>query len=320
MLLVTSFALWSCSRGDHAVKAESITIGMDPNAANSLILIAASQNYFAVNGLNVTIKDYISGLAAVNGMLNNEADFATAAEFVIVGKVLNRENIRTLAIIDKFMQNYIVGRKDRGIENIADLKGKRIGVPLKTAPEFYLGRFLELHGMNLKQVTLVDVQPAKAVDALVNGDIDAVAVWQPNVKAIEDRLGNRIVEWRAQNEQATYRSIVSIGTWITNHPDPVKRLLSSLAQAENYLVRHPDEGRAIINQKLQWDDAYVAAIWPQHQFYLSLDQALIAAMEDEARWMIKNNLTSEKQVPDFVNYIYTDGLKAIRPEAVNIIR
>jgi hypothetical protein len=46
----------------------------------------------------------------------------------------------------------------------------------------------------------------------------------------------------------------------------------------------------------------------------------LASLEDEARWMIRNNLTSEKQIPDFVNYIYTDGLKAIKPEAVNIIR
>jgi len=43
-------------------------------------------------------------------------------------------------------------------------------------------------------------------------------------------------------------------------------------------------------------------------------------MEDEARWMIHNGLMSEKQVPDFMNYIYLGGLKAIKPEAVNIIR
>ena len=66
--------------------------------------------------------------------------------------------------------------------------------------------------------------------------------------------------------------------------------------------------------------ASVDNIWKEHQFPLSLDQALILAMGDEARWMIKNNLTKEKQVPDFMNYIYVDGLKAVRPEAVNIIR
>lgn len=36
--------------------------------------------------------------------------------------------------------------------------------------------------------------------------------------------------------------------------------------------------------------------------------------------MINNNLTREKQVPDFLNYICVDGLKAVKREAVNIIR
>jgi len=64
----------------------------------------------------------------------------------------------------------------------------------------------------------------------------------------------------------------------------------------------------------------VDTVWSQNQFSLSLDQALIVTMEDEARWMIANKLTSEKQVPDFLNYIYVDALKAVKPEAVNIIQ
>jgi NitT/TauT family transport system substrate-binding protein len=64
----------------------------------------------------------------------------------------------------------------------------------------------------------------------------------------------------------------------------------------------------------------VAGIWPQHHFSLALDQTTIVAMKDEAQWMISSNLTSEKTIPDFTNYIYIDGLKAIKPEAVNIIR
>lgn len=43
-------------------------------------------------------------------------------------------------------------------------------------------------------------------------------------------------------------------------------------------------------------------------------------MEDEARWMIGNNMAIEKHVPDFLNYIYEDGLKAVKPESVSIIR
>ena len=43
-------------------------------------------------------------------------------------------------------------------------------------------------------------------------------------------------------------------------------------------------------------------------------------VEDKARWMIKHNLTKEKNMPDFLEYIYEDALKAIKPEAVSMIR
>ena len=43
-------------------------------------------------------------------------------------------------------------------------------------------------------------------------------------------------------------------------------------------------------------------------------------MEDEAGRAIKSNLIRERTIPDFTNYIYLDGLKAVKPEAVNIIR
>ncbi|MGE5838514.1 MAG: nitrate ABC transporter substrate-binding protein, partial [Deltaproteobacteria bacterium] len=73
-------------------------------------------------------------------------------------------------------------------------------------------------------------------------------------------------------------------------------------------------------KQMNFDAAYVEIIWPRYQFALSLDQSLITAMEAEARWMIKNNLTNQRQVPDFLKYIYEDGLKAAKPEAVTIIR
>ena len=320
VLLGTAYVLWLRTPKDYSGKVESITIGMDPTAVNSLIYIADDQNYFTSNGLKVIIKNYTSGLAAVNGMLKDEVEIATAAEFVVVGQALQKESIRALASIDKFLHIYLVGRRDRGIGSIQDLKGKRIGVTLKTAAEFYLGRFLDLHGMNIRQITLVNLTPPQSVDALVKGDVDAVIAWQPNVKTIEDRLGSGIVKWGAQEGQAAYCMVVGRGEWVAKRPDLIKRFSTGLAQAENYTASHPDEAKAIIQRRLGYDDSYMTAIRAEHQLSISLDQSLITAMEDEARWMIKNKLTSEKQVPDFLNYIYIDGLKAVKPEAVNIIR
>ncbi len=128
------------------------------------------------------------------------------------------------------------------------------------------------------------------------------------------------VVWPAQNSQAAFGILVCNRGWLAQRADTVKRFLKSLGEAEDYLVQHPDKAKAIVQKRLNYENSYIASAWPQHQFSLSLDQTLIVAMKDEARWMINNNLTGEKKIPDFSNYMYIDGLKAIKPDAVNIIR
>ena len=319
VLLLTIFGSWSCSKGDYAGKVETITIGVPPLEQNALLYVADHEKFFVGNGLNIVIKDYDSGVTSINGMLKGEVDIAEAAEFPFVRSILQKEKICIIACNDKFENDYIVGRKDRGITKISDLKGKRIGVALKTINEFYLGRFLALNGLNIRDVALVDLPPAQYVKAIAGSDVDAIIAWQPYIQAIKKQV-NGIVVWPAQSSQAAYGVLVCSSEWVKQHIDTVKRLLKSLREAEDYLVHHPDEAKEIVRKRLNYDNSYLASIWPQHHFSLSLDQTLIVAMKDEAQWMINSNLTSEKVIPDFVNYIYIDGLKAVKPEAVNIIR
>ena len=99
----------------------------------------------------------------------------------------------------------------------------------------------------------------------------------------------------------------------------VKRFLKALTQAEDYLIRNPEEAKAITQRRIGYNDADMAIVWPKSQYLFSIDQSFIIAMEDEARWMISNNMTAEKQVPNFLDYIYEDALKAVKPEAANIV-
>ncbi len=308
------------SKRGYSGKMETITVGTAPLESSALIYIAERQGFFSRNGLDVTIKNYDTGAASLNGLLKGEVDIATPAEYAMVGKAFKREKTRAIASIDKAEYFYLIGRKDRGIKSIADLRGKKIGVVRKTTAEFYLGRFLEVNGVSINQVTLVDIDISKSADVITNGDVDAIISRPPHLGTIEKQLGVNAVIWPAQSDQALYAIMVGKNNWITEHPELLKRLLSSLAQAEEYLIHNPTEAKAIVQKRLKFDDTYIASVWSQNQFALSLDQSLVLAMEDEARWVINNNLTTETAIPDFSNYIYVDGLKEIKPEAVNIIR
>ena len=93
-----------------------------------------------------------------------------------------------------------------------------------------------------------------------------------------------------------------------------------MSQTEDYMVQHPDEAKAIVQKTMNFTSDYMAVVWSRNQFALSLDQSLVVAMENEARWMMSNNLTNQSVIPDFLNYIYLDGLSSVKPESVNLIR
>jgi NitT/TauT family transport system substrate-binding protein len=158
------------------------------------------------------------------------------------------------------------------------------------------------------------------VDAIIRGSLDCVVVWNPFARQIIKEMADNATVLRVQSDQPAYAVAVAQNDWLTAHEEIIKRSLKAIAQAELYVINHPSEAKAIVQKRMNYDDAFMETVWSENQFSLSLDQSLITAMEDEARWMVKNKLTSERQIPDFLNYIYVDALKAVKPEAVSIIR
>jgi len=316
----TLVILGACSFTSSPKMPEPIAIGLTPYEYSALMYVADDQGFFAKNGLTVTIRDYSTTQQAIDGLLNGEVDMAFTSEYAIAGKAFKKEDILIVGNIDKYQLVYLVGRKDKGIENFSDIRGKKVGLTRKTIGEFYLGRLLTLEGMRIQDVTLVDIPPSEYVQALTNGSVDALIAVNRIADQVQEQLGKNAMLWPAQGNQNGYYVLVCRGDWPTRHAERIRRFLKSLDQAEGYIVNHPAEAKAIVQERLKLDSAYMERVWSQNQFGLSLDQSLIAAMEDEARWMIENNLTAEKQIPDFLNYIYVDGLETVKPDAVNIIR
>jgi NitT/TauT family transport system substrate-binding protein len=313
-----SSVIWSsaCTQ-----KLEPVLIGAPALEQNSLLYIADSQGFFNDNGLAVTIKDYDNGMASINGILKEEVAIAEAAEYPAVNVVFQNQPVSIFAVNDRFENDYLIGRKDRGVTSVVELKGKRIGVTRGMILEFYLGRFLELNGLNLKDVVIVNTPAASEITgSIVKGEVDAQVAFQPFASSIQTQLSDKAIIWPVQNSQPAYGILFSNNGWLIRHNGTVKQIVNALVEAENFAAIHPDQAKAIVQNKLAYTESYIESIWSNHQFTLTLDLSLISAMQDEARWMIANNLTTAKTVPDFEKYIYLDGLKAVKPGAVNITK
>jgi hypothetical protein len=60
-------------------------------------------------------------------------------------------------------------------------------------------------------------------------------------------------------------------------------------------------------------------ILPTIQYELSLKQALLVAMENEARWIIETDQTETRDTPNFLEMFSFEGLETVNPDGVNII-
>ena len=301
-------------------KPESITIGLKNAEANALIYIAEDRGFFSENRIDVTVITYTTKLQAFDAMAAGEVDLSIISEYPFVAAVFEKEDIRAIGSSSRYQDQYLAARKDRGIVAVSDLAGKKIGVPVGTIGEFYFGRYLGLHNINQQDVTVEDIPFAQAADALFNGSVDAVLIYDGAPRSSEVFSDGEIISWPVQSGQASYDVITCKEDTIASQPEALYRFLKSLDQAAEYLIFHSAEGKAIVQNKLGRTDAQMATIWPRFEFSVILDQSLILAMEDEGRWMIENDLTNETIVPDFLGYIYSEVLEKVKPESVNIIR
>ncbi|MEN8613851.1 NrtA/SsuA/CpmA family ABC transporter substrate-binding protein [Dehalogenimonas sp. THU2] len=320
-VLVPVIALVSCAGGRSPETLQPVRVGMESTAVNSLIYIARDKGFFETNGIELVLDDsYVSGSAAAAGMLRGEVDVATAAELAVVRAAFDGDDITTLGSIDMFTHMKLVVRKDHGIETAADLAGKKVGVPVGSSADFFLGRYLDLHGISRNQITTINVQAPDAVAAITGGNVDAIVTWQPNIIAMQDQLGDKASILQVQSGQSMYCALISTGAWVTANPKLVESFLKALVEAHDFLSRNPEQGKAMVQTILGYEDRFINNIWPEHRLTIRLDQSLVLAMEDQARWLIENGLTEAATIPNIRDYLYPDGLMAVKPDTVSLIR
>ncbi len=88
----------------------------------------------------------------------------------------------------------IIARAGTPISAIADLRGKRFGVPIGGGSHpFAIGQLADA-GLDDSSVRVLNVAPTEMLLAFRNGDIDAAAVWDPTAQLLVNEGGRIIAE------------------------------------------------------------------------------------------------------------------------------
>lgn len=326
-IMIVSALFWSpvSSLDSSSAMTDTLTIASGSPEYSFLTVFAEEKGFFTKYGLNVTMIPFPSGKLAIESLLAGNADIAHSAEFVGVSLLCRSsdpivQNLTIIGCTAKSETISLVSRNDRSITRPSDLRGKRVSVPLGTQAEFFLGRYLVLEGIPEDDLTIIDSSPDGLISQVTAGTTDAVIIWQPHIYAIHERLTGNVTIWPAQKGQDFFWLTYTTKKTIQTRPELLGRFFSALNDAEQYLILHPDEAKNCMQDTLNLTPGYTDEIWNSTSFSLSLDQSLLIAMEDEARWIQRENRSAIKPIPLFLDYIDTGILDIVHPERVRIIR
>lgn len=284
------------------------------------VVAAQARGAFAAQGLQVKVLPFSSGKASLRAVLDGEADVATVADIPIVFAAMDGLPVKVLATLFRTGKDHgIVGRRDHGVVTPASLKGKRIGVSQGTSGHFTLDVFLNWQRMDGREVTMVNYQPEQLALALQRGEVDAIAGWEPFLGASRKQLGDTAVSFSGEQAYESIYNLVALQRYTSRHPDTIRRLLRALAEGTAYCQRTPQEVHRMLPATARLQREEVLAAWPHYHFGLELDQSLLLALEDRARWAIRNHLGAAREVPNFLDNLYLEGLAEVRPAAVTVI-
>jgi NitT/TauT family transport system substrate-binding protein len=291
MLRRSLLALPAAAAGAYILPASAqaptkitIATGVDPSFAQ--FYVAKEGGFFERNGLDVTVNTGPSGSAMIAFLIGNQINSAYGAEQAGVSAHVRDPNVVAVAEGVALMRWLsVVGR---GVENMAALKGKRVGVARGTGSEtFWLSVVAKL-GLNQADYTIVNVEAPEMVAAMERGNIDAFVVWEPwptrGTRAIP---GSKIL--LSNDEIAIQSNYVYMNkAWAEANRATTERLMRSLVQATEFTASNRDQAVQQVARFLRQDRAFIAELMGKVEYRMNLTNDSVAFIQraiDQLRGM-----------------------------------
>ncbi len=316
--VVAFLALRSPVTPTVAVNKVTIAVPMQINSA--LMLVASGQGLFLKAGVDVVSQPFELGKDALNSMLEGKADLAVVADTPFVFALLGGADIAMLAGISQARRALaIVARSDRGINKIQDLHGKSLGVTMGTNLPYFLDAMLQANGVPGDKVNLTDLRMDAGISAFKDGRIDAAVVYQPYLAKLQAEMGKHIKVFYGEDVYAFRFILVGKPSYIDSHPQEVQRVLIALIAANRVIRDHPVEARLAVGEALKINDATMAQLFEPEDYSVSLDQAMLLALDDQTRWAMQKGLVAPRPMPNYLKFMKYQDLEAVLPTAVTVV-
>ncbi len=320
-LIFLLFLLSACSdQGQQDTFKAKTSIAVSATPLSAPFFVAAAKGYFSKHGIDVILKKYQGGHLCLKAVLDGESEFGTASDYPIMLNAFKRNDYKVLVTFVSSYSDVKLLTNRKKISHVSELKSKRIGVVTGGSSHYFLDRFLLFNSLKLGDVSIEHINPEKMPDALQQGQVDAIAVWEPFGYVTSQKLGSDLNIFEADNFYRETFNLVAMKKHGKDKSGVERKVILALQDSIAFIHEHPKEAQSILVKELNLDDKFIDWIWGDFDFRLSLDQALLLTLENESRWAMENKVVKKGALPNYLKYIDTAPLLSIDKSAVGIIQ
>ena len=237
LIVISTISLIGCSKEKPAaVPAKTITIGIMPDVESIPFLIADKNGYFAKEGVQVKIVPFKSAKDRDSALQSAQLDGVITD---LLAVVFANEGGISLKICSKNDGNIeLMAGKDSGINSIADLKGKQIGLSTNTIMEYTTDRMLEAGQVKPEDVKKAAIpQMPTRLEMLQGAKVDAAILPEP-LAGLAVKNGARVLN-STDNMKNKAGAIAFTAQSLQDNPAEIKAVFKAYNDAVDYMQKEP---------------------------------------------------------------------------------
>ena len=236
-------------------KQTPVRIGYSRLRISLPVFVAQERGIFAKHGINAQLEAFDTAQPLMQALVEGQIDVGGYSALPITYAAMQRSGkklyfVTTMIEDQQHRISYLLRRKpDAGqkaeIQNIADLKGKRIGILPTVAYKAWLQEILRANGLNPdKDVTIQQIAPTEQVATLKNGGVDALFTNDPAATAAiltntGELISDTVEAPRYLGDPFPFGSFNISKEWADRNPEMLNDLVAALDEAATYTNDNP---------------------------------------------------------------------------------
>ncbi|MCY8912046.1 aliphatic sulfonate ABC transporter substrate-binding protein [Bacillus atrophaeus] len=246
LLSAVIFLLAGCGSDGASGKKELKEINIGIQQSLSPLLIAMEKGWFEEafekEGIKVKWTEFQSGPPQFEGLAADKLDFSQVGNSPVISGQAAGISFKEIGLSqDGLKANGILVKKDSGIHNLKDLKGKKIAVAKGSSGFDFLYKALDQEGLSADDVNIIQLQPDEATSAFENGAVDAWSIWEPYL-SIETLKHEAKIIANGESTDLYSPGFTLVRTkFADEYPDEVVRFLKVYDKAVAWQKKHREE-------------------------------------------------------------------------------